>query len=197
MWNAVRFCRLGIVLRNKFSNNLIQPSMLKSQLIFSLRVIAKNKAFTLTSVFGLCVSIAVCVLVAEYVDFELSYDRFFSKHKNIYRLQHNRVVNGELLYKKAMSFPEIAWAMKENFPEIESVARLFPVSTNIEPVFTTITSLGERRSFAETDAYLADSTLQKFSILTLSMEIQLEHWQGKTKSSYQSQQLCDTLEIWR
>jgi putative ABC transport system permease protein len=161
IWNTIRFFRLEILLRNKFSNKLIQNSMLKNHFQFSLRVLSRNKAFALVSVFGLCVSVAACILVAEYAQFELSYDKFFTNHKSIYRLQHNRFVNGELLYKKAMSFPEVGVAMKEYFPEVEQVARLFPVSLNIEPVFTATLKSGEKKSFSEPNSYSADSTFCK------------------------------------
>jgi putative ABC transport system permease protein len=161
LWNVIRFFRLGILLRNRFSNKLIQNTMLKNHFQFSLRVLSRNKAFAMVSIFGLCISIAACILVAEYARFELSYDKSFVNHKSIYRLQHNRFVNGELLYKKAMSFPEIGMAMKEYFPEVEQVARLFPVSLNIEPVFTATLKSGEKKSFSEPNTYSADSTFCK------------------------------------
>ncbi len=161
IWNVIRFFRPGILLRNKFSNRLIHSSMLKHHFQFSLRMLSRNKAFALVSVFGLSISIAACILVAEYARFELSYDNFFPRHNDIYRLQHNRFVNGELLYKKAMSFPEVGIAMKEYFPEVEQVTRLFPVSLNIEPVFTATLKSGERKSFSEPNSYSADSTFCK------------------------------------
>jgi len=160
-WNAIRFFRPGIVFRNKISNSLIQNTMLKNHFQFSMRILSRNKAFAFVSVLGLSVSIAACVLMAEYARFELSYDKFFGKHKRIYRIQHNRFVNGELLYKKAMSFPEVGIAMKEYFPEVEQVARLFPVSLNIEPVFTATLKSGEKKSFSEPNTYSADSTFCK------------------------------------
>jgi putative ABC transport system permease protein len=161
LWNVIKFFRPGILFRNKFSNNFYQKAMLKSQLNLAFRVFSRNKLFVAVSIVGLSVSIAACILVLEYTRFELSYDKFFPKHKNIYRLQHNRYANGELLYKKAMTFPEAGLAMKDDFPEVEQIGRLFPVSINVEPVFTTITKSGERRSFTEPNAYCADSAFCK------------------------------------
>ncbi|MFN5169792.1 MAG: FtsX-like permease family protein [Cyclobacteriaceae bacterium] len=161
LWSVIRFFRPGIVLRNKFSNNLFQKYMLQNQFKFTLRVLSRNKLFVAVSLLGLSISIAACILVLDYAKFELSYDKFFPNHKKIYRLQHNRFVNGELLYKKAMTFPEIGLAMKEYFPEIEQVGRLFPVSINVEPVFTAIAKSGERRSFTEPNSFCADSTFCK------------------------------------
>ncbi len=115
MWNTIRFFRFGIILRNNISTNSIANSMIKNHLLFTIRLLSRNKAFVLVSIFGLSISIAASTLLVDYARFELSYDRFFSKHKDIYRLQHNRVVNGELLYKKAMNLPEVGMALKEYF----------------------------------------------------------------------------------
>lgn len=52
-------------------------------------------------------------------------------------------------------------ALKEYFPEVEQVVRLFPVSLNIEPVFTATLKSGEKKSFSEPNAYSADSTFYK------------------------------------
>ena len=135
--------------------------MIKNHLLFAIRLLSRNKSFALVSVLGLSISIAVCILVVDYAGFELSYDKFFTENKRIYRLQHNRFANGELLYKKAMSFPEVGMAMNEYFPEVGHIVRLFPVSLNIEPVFTAILKSGERKSFSEPNAYSVDSAFCK------------------------------------
>ncbi|MEJ0055267.1 MAG: ABC transporter permease [Bacteroidota bacterium] len=132
--------------------------MIRNHFIFALRVLSTNKVFALVSMLGLSIGIAATVLVVGYAEFELSYDTFFKNQKNIYRLQHNRIANNEVIYKKAMTFPEVGLAMKDYFPEVEAVGRLFPASINIEPVYTAITDSGDRRSFSEPYAYLADST---------------------------------------
>ena len=161
IWNTIRFFRPGIILRNSIPTNSIANSMIKNHLLFAIRMLSRNKAFALVSVFGLSISIAVSILILDYARFELSYDQFFPKYRNIYRLQHNRIVNGELLYKKAMNLPEVGMALKEYFPEVEQTARLFPVSLNIEPVFTATLKSGEKKSFSEPNAFSADSTFLK------------------------------------
>ncbi|MFN8690722.1 MAG: ABC transporter permease, partial [Cyclobacteriaceae bacterium] len=124
----------------------------------AVRVLTRSKVFVAIILFGLSVSLTACILIADYTRFELSYDKFFANSKSIYRLQHNRFIDNQLLYKKAMNFPEVGIALQEYFPEVKSVARLFPVSTNIEPVFVATTSDGERISFSEPDSFLADNT---------------------------------------
>lgn len=158
-WNVIRYLRSGIVMRNSFSLRL--NSMFASNLRFTLRILSRNKIFTFINVFGLTISIAAVILNMDYAAFEKSYDKFFRRHENIFRLQHNRYVDGDLLYKKAMTFPEIGLALKNYFPEIEEVGRLFPAGMNIEPVFTSQTESGEEKSFSEPNTYLADSTFIK------------------------------------
>jgi len=130
--------------------------MIKNNLLFALRLISRNKIFSLATIIGLGISIAVCILVVDYAGFELSYDKFFPNSQRIYRVQHNRWVNNELLTQRAMSIPEVGMAMEDYFQEIDQATRLFPVSLNIEPVFTTTLRSGEHRSISEPNAYAAD-----------------------------------------
>ena len=181
IWNTTRFFRPGIILRNNLSSPLIRNSMIINHILFASRLLSRNKAFAFISIFGLSVSIAACVLVVDYAGFELSYDKSFANHSRIYRLQHNRIVNGEQLYQKAMSFPEVGIAMKEYFPEVEQVARLFPVSLNIEPVFTATMNSGEKKSFSEPDAYLTDSSFCKVFDLKFIHGNQLSALSGPDK----------------
>lgn len=134
--------------------------MIKSHLLIAFRMLSQQKTFSLIAILGLSVSIAACILMIDHAKLELSYDRFFNHSNRIYRVQHNRYSDNQLLYKKAMSFPEVVLAMQKYFPEIEAVARMFPVSTNIEPVFSVMVN-GGRRSFSEPNAYLVDSSFTK------------------------------------
>ncbi len=129
--------------------------------MYALRMFSRNKIFSTVIVIGLSVSLAAGLLLAGYVSFELRYDDFFERSRDIYRVQHDRFMNGELAYRKAMVFPEVGLSLKAQFPEVEEVGRLFPLSTNIEPVFTSVSSTGNRTSFSEANAYLADSTFCK------------------------------------
>ncbi|HTE31813.1 MAG TPA: ABC transporter permease, partial [Chryseolinea sp.] len=132
--------------------------MLKNNFKFAFRLLSRSKSFSFGIILGLSVSIASAILIVDYAAFELSYDKFFTESTRIYRVHHARYQNNELLYRRAISLPEVGMAMKEYFPEIESSTRLFPISVNIEPVFTAVLKSGERRSFSEPNAYAADSS---------------------------------------
>jgi putative ABC transport system permease protein len=135
--------------------------MIKNNLLLAFRLFSRKKAFSFVVVLGLSISIGAAILVVDYAQFELSYDKFFDKYDRIYRIQHNRFANKEIVTQKALSLPEVGIAMKDYFPEIEQSTRLFPVSTNIEPVFTSTGPSGELRSFSEPNVYAADSNFCK------------------------------------
>lgn len=135
--------------------------MINDNLRFTFRSLIRSKAFSIVVIAGLSIAVASAILIIDYVTFERSYDKFFSKNERIYRLTHTRLRNNETLYKRALSLPEVGIAMKSYFPEIETATRIFPVSVNIEPVFTVVRKSGETISFSESNAYAADSTFCK------------------------------------
>src|SRR6188768_241562 len=46
VWNALRFCRPGIILRNRFSYTLINTIMLRNYFTIAFRNVVKNKVFS-------------------------------------------------------------------------------------------------------------------------------------------------------
>lgn len=60
--------------------------MLKNYLLTAYRNFRSNYIFTTINVVGLAIGMAVCVMIAQYVVFEKSYDQFHANYENIYRL---------------------------------------------------------------------------------------------------------------
>jgi putative ABC transport system permease protein len=50
--------------------------MLKNYFLIAFRNLSKNKAFSFINIFGLAIGMAACLLILQYVSFELSYDNF-------------------------------------------------------------------------------------------------------------------------
>jgi putative ABC transport system permease protein len=61
-------------------------SMFRNYLVISFRTILKNKWFSLINLAGLAVGLAGVIMIAAYVRFELSYDRFHEKADRIFRV---------------------------------------------------------------------------------------------------------------
>jgi putative ABC transport system permease protein len=126
-WNVVRFVRPGIVLRNKFSHHLFHTIMIRNYFVIAFRNIKRHKAFSAINIFGLAIGLAACLLIFQFVTFELSYDKFNEKFDRIYRVTNDRFQHGKLIQHGTITYPTIGPAMAKDFPEVEAYTRLMPV----------------------------------------------------------------------
>jgi len=100
--------------------------MLKSYLTTAWRNIRKNKVFSFINVIGLSIGLAACLLILQYVNFELSYDQFNSNIGDIYRVYNDRYQNGKLIQHGTITYSGIGKAMQHDFPEVVDHARVEP-----------------------------------------------------------------------
>ena len=122
IWNTLKFLRPDIILRNKFSLQLINTIMLRSYFKIAYRNILKNKGYSFINIFGLSMGIACCLLMFSYVRFEFSYDNFHPDLERTFRVDQKlpwsyQGFNGS-------TGPPVANAMKTNYPEIEDAMRI-------------------------------------------------------------------------
>src|ERR1700749_4190041 len=69
---------------------------------------------------------AACLLILQYVNFELSYDHFNKNAKNIYRVINDRYQNGKLIQHGTITYSAIGKAMQDDYPEAVNHSRLVP-----------------------------------------------------------------------
>jgi putative ABC transport system permease protein len=100
--------------------------MLKSYLTTAWRNIRKNKVFSFINIVGLSLGMAACLLILQYVNFELSYDQFNKNVGDIYRVYNDRYQNGKLIQHGTITYSAIGKAMQDDFPEVTNHSRLFP-----------------------------------------------------------------------
>ena len=98
--------------------------MLKNYIQVALRNLMKNKIFTLINIAGLAISMAVALLILNYVSFEFSYDKMHEKQDRIYRVESLFYEGKTLTDDWATSSFGYASAMKENIPGIEDFTRI-------------------------------------------------------------------------
>ncbi len=122
--NALKFCRPGIIFRNKFSNHLPEIDMLHNYFKIALRSLWRSKAHSFINVFGLALGIACCLLISLFVRDELTFDTFHTKADRIYRV-YSREDWGEnqQFFNTVTPFP-MGPALKENLPEVEHEVRI-------------------------------------------------------------------------
>ncbi|MEM9672288.1 MAG: ABC transporter permease [Bacteroidota bacterium] len=128
--------------------------MLKSYLIIAYRNLLKNKVFSLINILGLAIGMAACLLILQYVTFELSYDDFHKKRDQIYRVGVAWYYpNGELEEKDAGNFGAAGPTMKAEIPEVEAFARFRPWFGNTLVKYKDVTLPQERIYFADPSVF--------------------------------------------
>ncbi len=134
--------------------------MWRNYVIIALRNIRKHKGFSLINIAGLAIGIASCLLILFFVQSELSYDRFHERAERIYRVGFTFHV-GTNQFDAALGPCPLAAAMVEEFPEVESAARIFARQSRGGDVFV---RYGEKR-YKEDKFLWADPEL--LDILTI------------------------------
>lgn len=155
MLGVCRFFRPGIFLRNRFTLSIIQYGMIRNHLRLSLRNLLKSKGYSFINIFGLAVGVASCLLILSYIRFEMSFDKTHPDVERLYR------VNQTLIWRPgggvfSSSGPQLAFALKEDYPEVESVLR---INT---PGEYTVHLTEAAKSFRESGILAADSNFFSF-----------------------------------
>ncbi|MGN6530412.1 MAG: ABC transporter permease [Ginsengibacter sp.] len=129
--------------------------MIKNYFKIALRNLRKNKTFSFINIFGLAVGLTCFMMIAAFVYNELSYDRYPSDAKNMYRVMLSVTGNGNVAIYPDVDFA-VGQGIKNAFPEVKSFTRLAPASDFIKY---------EDKQFKEEHLAFADSNfLQMFSI---------------------------------
>lgn len=135
--------------------------MLKSYLKIAYRNLLKNKVFSLINILGLAIGMAACLLILQYVSFELSYDDFHEKAANIYRIDRGLEKNGEEIKGDIYTYPGLGPAVVDDIPGVKACTRLHHAFGE-----TVITY--KKNTFREDQIFFADAPfLQMFSFSML------------------------------
>lgn len=99
--------------------------MIKNYIKIALRTLVKNKVYTFINIFGLALGLFVSLLVFMFVKDELSYDKHFQNHENIYRVGFQVDMSGQKT-DAPLSCSPMAEALRTEFTEIETATRTQP-----------------------------------------------------------------------
>jgi putative ABC transport system permease protein len=126
--------------------------MLQNYLVIALRLLVKSKVFSLINVLGLATGIACCILLTLHIQDEFSYEKGFTGHERIFRI-NTTFSNDGVEQTGPSASPPIAPGLASALPEIETFTRVMaPLNTEIN-----IVRYGDK-SFFEKKAFLVDST---------------------------------------
>ncbi len=141
--------------------------MYRNYIKTSFRILQKDKAFSLINIAGLAIGMVASLLIFQYVSFELSYDKFHEHAESIYRVQHDRYIDGELQYQKAQSFIPLGETMTLEYPEVIDYTTLFNISDQADIIITHLPEEAQEIKFVETDVYHVKGNF--FNIFTLPL----------------------------
>ena len=145
-------------------------SMFKLNTRIAFRNLAKHKLYSFINIAGLGIGIAACLIIAHYVIFQMSYDRFHENADRLYRVQKESVRNNDVADIFAYTSLAMGPALMQDIPEITKMSRLHPyydgavVSRVVDSVYT--------NSFREEEIYYVDPDfLEMFGLNVLQGDL--------------------------
>ena len=127
--------------------------MLANSLMLAYRNLRKNIKYTSINLIGMSFGMACCFLIMAYLRYEQNFDTFFPKLDRLYRVAYHAEFTGEPLDLNRCPAP-MGPAMPDFFPQVESVARLFPRSLSVRDP-------QRDQQFEIEQTLFADSTVQE------------------------------------
>ncbi len=131
--------------------------MLKNYLKIAFRNLLRNRLFSMLNIMGLVIGMCACLLILQYVRFEMSYDSFLKQADQVFRIDNEDYENGRLAQKSSTSYINMGKVMVNDFPEVQK-------QTTIRRLRISTVSYQQKR-FKEKNLYVVDpSFLEVFSL---------------------------------
>lgn len=125
--------------------------MIRNYFVIALRNLLRNKTFSFINIMGMAIGLSCCFVIALFIQNELEYDRFHSKHQRIFRVASDLKSNNSINTIAATPAP---WGplLQNEFPQIESSVRLLKDNRALVGI------QGEQR-FYEENVFFSDSSI--------------------------------------
>jgi ABC-type antimicrobial peptide transport system permease subunit len=98
--------------------------MIKNYLKTAYRILFRNKVFSLINIFGLSLALTSVLVIFLFISHELSFDKYQSNFKNIYRVVNTQIKNGKESVAENVPVP-LGTALKTNLTGYENVTQLY------------------------------------------------------------------------
>ncbi len=125
--------------------------MFKNYIKIAVRNLLRNKLYSGINILGLAIGLACFIIIGLWIQDELSYDKDFKNADRIYRVANDLVTNG-VPSPMAAADPRIADFVRDEYPEVEAIARILNVPTLLT---------NNNKSIYETKTFCADTTFFK------------------------------------
>ncbi|AYB33047.1 FtsX-like permease family protein [Chryseolinea soli] len=122
-WFDVLHLIMGFASFHSFKSQNNPVFMYKHYLLITFRNLVRTKIYSVINILSLGVGMGVCLVICQYIYFELSYDRFHENYRNTYR-----VILEEVNTDLKETSPAIGYSfgvrVKEEIPEIKQFMRM-------------------------------------------------------------------------
>ncbi len=125
-WNTIRYFRPEVLFRGRMRPGFSFFTLLQKNLSLAFRHLRNDWVYSSVNIFGLSVSLVVCLIIFQYSFFELSYDGQFSNR--ICRLGTITIENGIETHRSSVLTSTDIDLIKSNLPEITATARVASTS---------------------------------------------------------------------
>ena len=113
------------------------------------RNLVKNRVFSFINIFGLSVGLTCCILISIYIYHEISYDKHHKNGDRVFRLGTVFIDQG-VEERGANSSAPLGRLMQQEFPEIESSARILNLFRDDKTLIQVKEGEGQFNSIYET-----------------------------------------------
>ena len=166
--------------------------MLKQHIKIAWRNLLKNKQQTIINLLGLTVGTVSCLAILLYVFSQFGYDEHHEHADLVYRVETIIERDGKQAFNTAAASPPIAFALKEDFPEVQEATRVV-----LTDVFYSnlIGAADSEDAYYEPRVYMADSTFFKvfnYKFVEGRQETALNEPNALVLSSYLANKLFGT-----
>ena len=100
--------------------------MFRNYFKIAWRNLKRHLSYSTINILGLALGIAACMLILQYVSFELSYEDFQANKNRIFRVQQDRYDHGKLSTQWAAGAYAVGNSFKNAIPEIEDYVKVVP-----------------------------------------------------------------------
>lgn len=98
--------------------------MIKNYIKVALRTLTKNKFFSIINIFGLALSMSICLILFMLIADQKNNDAYNSDKDKVYRVIHDRVLSGNLFSKYATAPLPLAEKLVTDYDDIEYAVRI-------------------------------------------------------------------------
>jgi putative ABC transport system permease protein len=105
--------------------------MLRNYLLVALRLIRRQRGYSVINILGLAVGLACCLLIALFVRDELAYDRFHEHANRIYRVVLEGSTPNTPPDNFAVTGRPVGPALLATYPEVEAAVRIAPYNPSV------------------------------------------------------------------